>query len=762
MVKKSVSFLYIFVVVAASAVFAQSSAASANRRTAIRYLQLSKQYASEKLWNEADSNAKMGLAYDDKIADLWYLRAICQMNLGEKKSQVLPLVVTALTDAEWVDYNRDGARILYADILCSTRQFVQAIATLDSAPFIYSADAEYIRAKSYYCLGDTENIRKARSRLDSARRIYPADSRFAWLFYTHEYQFFRNSGFHSSSITSDVLSLADAFALTVPLYKNANEELEIYAAIFASEEKQGKSESKKVRMLKAFNSKGLKSPLYALEALKTGLLNEDTALDYFYQFSDKTVPVTILEDFAALLKTTDAKKEFAEYLNAYNGILTFDTDGDLVSNMTVAYKRGRPETITYDDNQDDESDWSASCDFGVPLSLSMSENALELDYSSWPYISTAKYKMASLHSDLKITLIAETLAWSPFTVEADSSIRGSLDFDFFVPVLAENGGGSISGQRLLRSALSYTIPSKERNGAVIQVSLLNGVAQIASYSVGEKIYAMAQFENGIPVSRKVDIDGDGLFETTEFYGFSSDFVGPDRSENYISSGDEMQIMTNLFGSPASGTGFYVKKITVDQNGDTIPDFTEEYLGAKEGAKIPGKISSWDTDGDGIWNVQYIKQPSSEDGIVREQSKFHYPILNYGEFSEAKNSSDYVDSIVTVFFENSLPVSVQIQKKDTDTSENLFVEKGKSKNFYWIRSSSHENSVISAKIEENIIHEINQTHEQGVSIIVEQSERNASDLEKNRFLAVRIEKLIFGMKISDEGISQLIKESEKKQ
>ena len=450
MVKKSVSFLYIFVVVAASAVFAQSSAASANRRTAIRYLQLSKQYASEKLWNEADSNAKMGLAYDDKIADLWYLRAICQMNLGEKKSQVLPLVVTALTDAEWVDYNRDGARILYADILCSTRQFVQAIATLDSAPFIYSADAEYIRAKSYYCLGDTENIRKARSRLDSARRIYPADSRFAWLFYTHEYQFFRNSGFHSSSITSDVLSLADAFALTVPLYKNANEELEIYAAIFASEEKQGKSESKKVRMLKAFNSKGLKSPLYALEALKTGLLNEDTALDYFYQFSDKTVPVTILEDFAALLKTTDAKKEFAEYLNAYNGILTFDTDGDLVPNMTVAYKRGRPETITYDDNQDDESDWSASCDFGVPLSLSMSENALELDYSSWPYISTAKYKMASLHSDLKITLIAETLAWSPFTVEADSSIRGSLDFDFFVPVLAENGGGSISGQRLLQ------------------------------------------------------------------------------------------------------------------------------------------------------------------------------------------------------------------------------------------------------------------------------------------------------------------------
>ena len=95
------------------------------------------------------------------------------MNLGEKKSAVLPLVVTALTEAEWVDYNRDGARILYSDILCTSRQFTQSLSVIDSDPFIYSADAEYIRAKAYYCLGDSESVSKARSRLDSARRVYP-------------------------------------------------------------------------------------------------------------------------------------------------------------------------------------------------------------------------------------------------------------------------------------------------------------------------------------------------------------------------------------------------------------------------------------------------------------------------------------------------------------------------------------------------------------------------------------------------------------
>ncbi|WP_407425212.1 hypothetical protein [Treponema sp.] len=710
MLKKTVSYIFISAVYAAFT-FASpvNSASSANRRTAIRYLQLSKQFASEKLWSEADSNAKMGLAYDDKIADLWYLRAVSQMNLGEKKYAVLPLVVTALTEAEWVDYNRDGARILYADILCTTRQYTQSLSVLDSSPFIYSADAEYIRAKNYYCLGDEENLKKARSRIDSARRVYPADERFAELFYSHEYQIFRKTEQKYSDLSDDVRSLADAFALTVPLYKNAKNDLEIFAAIFSSDEKPPKGDSKKVRMLKAFNSKGFTSPLYAIEALKSGLLTEDSALDYFYKFSDLKIELSVLEDFAALLKGEEVKKEFSEYLNSYNGTVVFDTDGDLISNMTVIYKRGRPESIFYDENQDDENEWTSICDFGVPQKISMSENALELEYSSWPYISFANYKMESLHSDLRISLIAETLEWTPFNVAADISIKNSLNFEFFIPViLSETEKKSVSSQKLIKAALSYSIPSKEREGAVIQVSLLNGVAQIAGYSVGDKIYAMAQFENGIPVSRKVDINGDGLFETTEFYGFTTD-----QDQKFISTNDELQIMTNLFGSAASGSGFYLKKITVDQNGDTVPDFIEEYLPASEGNKIPGKISSWDTNGDGVWDVQYVKQPSSVDGKVREEAKFFQPFTNM---------------LVTVYSEDSVPVSVQ------RGTEILSVVKGNSKNFYWISNTGTQ------KNEENIIKEINQTAEQGVSIVVES--------DKKRFLAVRIEKNIFGMEIQN--------------
>ncbi len=683
-------------------IFAQNSAMVANRRTAVRYLQLSKQYASEKLWEQADSNAKMGLAYDDKIADLWYLRAVSQMNLGEKKSAILPLVVTALTDSEWVDYNKDGARILYADILSATRLFDQSLSVLDSSPFIYSADAEYIRAKNYYCLGKDENIKKARSRLDAARRVYPADSRFAELFYSYEYEIFRKTG----EISDEAVTLANAFSLMVPLYKNASEELEVYAAIFSSDQ------NKKIRMLKAFNSKNRSTPLYALEALKSELLNEDDALDYFYKFSDKTISLSVLEDFAALLKNEDAKKEFSEYLNSYNGTITIDTDGDLLKNMTVTYRRGRPESISYDENQDDENEWAAQCDFGVPTSLSMSENALLLEYSSWPFIQAAVYRMSENHADLRLSLIAETLSWSPFTVGPDASIKASLSSDFFVPTLSDVNKNTISGDDLLRAALSYTIPSREREGAVISVSLLNAVAQIATYSVGEKIYAIAQFEKGIPVSRKLDVDGDGLFETTEYYGFTSA-----SNENFISASDEMQIMTNLFGSPVQGTGFYVKKITVDQNGDTIADFTEEYIPGENGDKQPGKISSWDTDGDGQWDSQYIKYPSSDKNKVLEEARFHQCLT---------------DSLVTVNSENGIPLFVK------NGEDLLSVNRGERDNFYWIALSG------SKKDEENITKAINQIDEQGVSIIVSSGEKN----EVRRYLAVKIEGKVFAMQVEE--------------
>ena len=58
-------------------------------------------------------------------------------------------------------------------------------------------------------------------------------------------------------------------------------------------------------------------------------------------------------------------------------MLTVDTDGDLEANLTVRYERGRPASLSYDKNTDGVDEWSALCDFGAPVSLSMRKCKIE-------------------------------------------------------------------------------------------------------------------------------------------------------------------------------------------------------------------------------------------------------------------------------------------------------------------------------------------------------------------------------------------------
>lgn len=703
----------------------QSSASVANRRTAIRYLQLAKQNISDKNWSEAESLSEIGLAYDDSIADLWYLNAAAKMNRGDKKSEILPLVKKSLDGSrEWVDYNMDGARVLYADILCSTRDFDTAVSILDEAPLLYSADAEFIRAKALYNKRTAADIESARLKIDAARKVYPKDERFPELFYNFEFALQNEKKSENqvdeSKIDNLTQKIADSFLASLSKYTTAQPDLELLASYFVQ------NHERRIRLVKAFNARGEKSVLYPAFALELGLIDERAALDYFYEFSDKNISLDVLRQFIKSIKDEENKKELSEYLNSYRGTLLIDTDGDLVANMTVTYERGRPAEILYDENEDDDNDWTSRCDFGVPLNLSLENPNLKIKYGNWPFIEQVTYALAhnepeNLNDNLdpeKVTfnLIADALSWCPFSVEAETTAKENLDIDFFVPALIDSRSLDLSGEKLLNAALSYTVPSKERKNASIKVTLLNGFAQQAEYSADGKIYAVATFESGIPSRRLVDMNGDGIFETVEEYGFSDDSIS-----NFISENDEVQIITNLFGEPASGTGIYLKSIKIDKNGDTIPDFMEEYTA--DG----GKISSWDSNSDGEWDVRFKKNPEA-DGKIHEQATFYEPIEKH---------------IVEINSENGIPVNVKSGDK------NYIVSKGVQENFYWLSDNENDQLGEKSSYEEKIIEIINQESSQGVCIIVE--------VGQQRFLAVRIEDNIFA-----EGLpSPLVENDEKK-
>src|SRR5574344_2186946 len=401
----------------------QDSARLANRRTALRCLALAKEYAADKDWNAVTSQAALGLAYDDTIADLWYVYAVADNALGETKAVVLPLVTKALTEGEWVDYNRDGARILYADILCDTGRFSEVPGVLDSKPVLFSSDAEYIRAKAYYRMKDEKSLSDARMKIDTARKIYPNDVRFPLLFFKYE---------NPDDENETVGKIAQSFISRVSLYTNLSSgnqiELEIYASLFARGED-------KIRMLKSFSAKGYEHPLYAAAALKANLIDEEAAFDYFISFADGSIEYKMLEDFVSLIKSEPVKELANTYFTAYSGVILSDTDGDGIDNMYVKYYRGSPDTVVYDKNQDGVKDWRIVCDFGVPINAQITSNNLFVKWEPYPYLNEVVFEGEENKSVLTFNMVQETLNWTPVELDVDENIKNYTGSEFFYPNL---------------------------------------------------------------------------------------------------------------------------------------------------------------------------------------------------------------------------------------------------------------------------------------------------------------------------------------
>ena len=662
--------------------FGQSNAKKANYRTALRYLMLSKEYVASKNWNEVVSLSSMGIAYDESISDLWYLLAVSNSNSGQPKYLVRDQVEKALELNNWVDYNRDQARILYADILCDTGKCGMVSDLLDSTPLIFSADAEYIRAKALYRQGTEDSVEKGRQKIDSARKIYPDDKRFALLFFRQE---------DSESDDPKVRQIADFFISKIAQFAKASPdedtELEIRAALFARGESQ-------VRMLKSFNARGLVHPLYVYGALKNSLMTQSRAFDYLRKIADVQIDYSILQKIVPLFDEEDVVDKMAIYFNSFGGQILRDTDGDGVQDLYVKYLRGRPMKITYDQDHDDKPSWSVDCDFGIPEKARFHDNGMEITWDPYPYLETTAYMDESDNSLLKFTLVGESLKWTPVSIEVDETVCAT-GADFYFPVVLEKSG-NISDSDLMRFCSSYEIPTGEREGAVIHWTILDGQVLLAQYFQGRKMYAQAKFTKGFPEFRVVDRDGDGIFETTEFYGFDRN-----NSREIHDLEDEKAVMTNLFGYPAESGGFYLSLIQIDMNGDTVPDWTEEYLDNN------GSITSWDTNDDGLWDIRTVRY-----GKQLDKNGKPLPQVRDDMFYQGPQ-----ENLVVVSSVDNVPVKV------ISGDEELAVTKDKAYDFYWIGDLGYSDMA------KNAIRKMSVLDSQGQNMMIEDTDA--------RFLCVRI-------------------------
>ena len=667
------------------------SAKKAARKRAVSCLESATENCSVGNWQAAEAQAKMGLAYDETLSDLWYILAVCSQGSGNSKAQAISLLEKAFQNSQWTKYNKDNARLLYAELLCETSRAGEALTVLDARSRLRLADADFIRAKSYYRLKTPEGMSQARRKIDEARKSYPSDERFALVFFRNE---------NPDDTDETIVRLREYFVSKVARgdYKD-NTELEIRAAVFATGDQ-------KRALLEAFSRKGLHHPLFAREALKSELLSEKEAVDYLKPFADNGMDYNLFKEVMLLLKDEQVIGEASSFIKNFGGTFCSDSDADGNADLVVKFSDGLIETIAFDKNADGNLEWRLLCADGELRSGEFPLREMSFAWKDFPYLISLDVSNEGKMVE-HFSLVEQELEWSPVTMQKDEELSALLGADFVFPRVAGDDSGMLSVAELLDAAREFEAVI-EGQGKIV-FSLLDGnIEQAKYYTQGGRLFAQAEFEGNVPVSRAVDADADGIFETTEFY--SLDEEGK-RGAHALE--EERRIVQNLYGIPAEGQEFYLAMVQVDIDGDAKADFTEEYLADGQ------KVSSWDTNKDGNWNV---RQVSHSDGA--QEVMF---------YDSAK------DNLVVVKSQDGVPQEVD------SGGQKLFVLLDADNGFYWLSKrrdfSVQDVSSLAAKAKVSL----GAQQAQGYSMVVEEGGRSA--------FCVRVGQLDFGLLNESENESK---------
>ena len=666
----------LFIIVSIQPFFAQSkSAVAANRKTAERCLSLSENFMLNNDWQNALSQAELGLSYDDTISDLFYVKAAAQSNLGYTKAQVIQTIKESFTKDNWVNYTKNSARILYADMLCDTGLYDESIAVLDMEPLLYSADSEFIRIKNYYRMGTADSISQARARLNSSRKIYPKDSRFPELFFMFEFAFMNYAERSGSpyEIPELVQTIADSYIAKIPDYNTQDVTMEIIALLFCQGEQQQ-------RLLKAVGEKNQNSPLFAYAALKAGIITEEKAFNLFFEASNKTYTLSLLESFGLLLTDEALVQSFGEQLTALEGIVYIDSDLDLLNELTVTYERGRAKTILYDGNSDGVTELYATCDFGSPLSVIFDGGKINLYYDEFPNVG----RVVDNTNGNVYHFLSFDYTYNPFEMNVDT-LFSRFNTDFYIPFI-DSEIEYPDSYVLARRASSVELGTKERNDSRVIYTVFEGRPVFAVFMNSGYKYAYATIEPGYPFVRYVDSDNDGTYETAETYDVDS--------QNKYTNPVDVQLIKNIFGENTFSERLYLKKVELDRNGDTNIEFSEQYLGNN------GKISSFDSDGDGVIDYEYIRYPDSQDDKLVEETILY--VAGTGSYIQ--------DGYISLHSENGIPLNMRYGQ------EEIAVTAGKNQALYWVGQSG------TAEQEQLILKVINNGLENGAVQLVDDGEQ----------------------------------------
>ncbi len=495
-------------------------------------------------WNDAESLLDEALSIHPADSDLLYLRALAKAKNGRSLHDALADAAAARSGSGFSRYSERDAAVLQADYLVRLRRWEDALRVV--TPFVHLSSSDsasrLLRAKALAGSGDRVAFIEE---LGAAIERFPDDPAFPRLFLSRVGKFPR---------TAAERSLGELIAARAWRYAEIDPEIPVLAAPLMS----GRAERENAVL--AFRAAGAVSAAATIRALEYGIIDEAKALNeisgglYALRLSD-------LEELSSLIRTPAALEAMISAFASWTGTVEVDRDKDGEIEERFRLTRGTVSSWDRDSDQDGVFDVKASFSDGLPVSVDIQAEGMTFKavYGVFPELATARFeekKRSRTYSFGPGAFVFSPLHMRRFLGEGREAI--------YFP---EPAGTGVPAERACAAA-ALGVRTEQSEDEYEDSVLVRGIIETSRAYRAGRLYSFTQYQRGMPVSAKIDEDGDGRFERELRY--------------------EMK----------DASGSVLAWIRIDTDGDGVFDYREQ-------AVSPFR-KEWDFDADGgIDAVQYI-------------------------------------------------------------------------------------------------------------------------------------------------------------
>ena len=496
-------------------------------QTAQQYVQWIQQAIDEKRWDDAHAAAVRAMDFSTVSSDIPYLLAVIQTRYKASIRQrtVVDNLNMAIDAKRWVKYREYNALLLKAQMLISMREYHNAIICLDQ--IIDSdarADAAMLRLLALRGMAEGKEpgydsvtaLAQFRSHVLMAMDGFPRDPRPLRIFFEYAY----NKKPQPSDLPQSDMNLLELALRRLPFLLEADPELAWMAAPFMRDIDDAKRSVASYRSGSLSNEEKFKpNPASVPVALNLGLIDDKLATEeIFSTVTDKegAIKKELIINTYKFLRSEEGRDSFTRKLLVFNGSIITDDDNDGYIETIVRYRMGFIDSLvdylTHKVN-------NVTVNFGLDndpenISVFVTKNDVSgdkillrrviLQWERYPFV-----RQAELENEI-FKFGPAVFSYAPVTFIELGGSDGLSGLTYPVPAYQYI---TLTHRALLSFCLSYTRPSSEIDGAAETIYMDRGVILRVIETKNGRQVSVTEFEKGLPVVQRIDIDLDGRMET---------------------------------------------------------------------------------------------------------------------------------------------------------------------------------------------------------------------------------------------------------